>query len=352
MSAQRLIPRLVLLALLVALTAPLSGPAAAHGGHQPPPATVRIGVFARSLPMLAADAKGFNAKYNLTVQYLQVTSSTQQFQALRDGEYDMVQTSPDNVANYRLNASNPLGATIDQQMFVGFDSGQKLILVAKPGITSPADLRGKTLAVDALNSGFAYVLYKIMQNYGLQRGTDYNVVSVGGVFQRYNGLLANQFDATLLSSGFETRAANAGYVLLDSVSSIANPYLGSVGAGKTAWLRQNRDAVERFTKAYIEASRWSFDPANREEAIGLLMTLPNTPRALAEQLYAIQVTVGVGNIPDASIDREALYNVLALRAEFNGFDQRQNLRFLASPASRLYDLSYYRRARAELRHDR
>lgn len=352
MSPARLVSRVVMVALLAALLAPLAQPAAAHRGNQPPPATIRMGIFARSLPMLAAEAKGFYAKYNLTVQYLQVQSSTQQFQFLRDDQYDVVQTSPDNVANYRLNASNPLGATIDQQMFVGFDSGQKLVLVARPGISSPADLGGKVLAVDAPNSGFAYVAYKILQGYGLERGVDYTVLPVGGVVQRFNGLVAGQFDATLLSSGFETRAANLGYPLLDDVSAIADPYLGSAAAAKRSWLRANRDVAVRFTKAYIEATNWSFNPANREEAIGLLMTLPNTDRALAEQLYAIQLTEGVGNIRDASISRKALYNVLALRDEFNGFDQRQNLRFLASPASGLYDLSYYYRARAELRYRR
>lgn len=349
MFARRFISRLVLLALFTAIAAPLAQDASAHSS--PPPATIRMGIFARSLPMLAASAKGFYAKYNLDVQYLQVTSSTQQFQYLRDDQYDVIQTSPDNVANYRLNTSNPLGATIDQQMFVGFDSGQYLVLAARPGITSPADLRGKKLAVDALTSGFAYVLYKIMLQYGLVRDVDYQVVPVGGVVQRYNGLLAGDFDATLLSSGFETRAANQGYPLLDSVADIADPYLGSAAAAKTSWLRSHRDVATRFVKAYIEASEWSFNPANREEAIGLLMTLPNTSRELAEQLYTIQVTEGVGNIRNGEIDRKALYNVLALRKEFNGFDSPQNLRFLSSPASPLYDLSYWLRARIELRHN-
>ncbi|HEU5014349.1 MAG TPA: ABC transporter substrate-binding protein [Roseiflexaceae bacterium] len=307
------------------------------------PATINMGIFGKSLPLIVADAKGFYAKHNLKVNYLQVASSTQQFQALRDGQYDVIQTSPDNVANYQLNANNPLGTIVDSQGFLGLDYGLNLRLVAQPGITSVENLRGKTVSVDALNSGFAYVLYKILQQHGLQQG-DYNVVSVGGVFQRYNDLLAGHADATLLSSGFETRAANQGYVLLDPVSTIASPYIGTFAAARTTWLKQNSDVAVRFALAYYEALQWSFDPANREESIQLLMAQPNTSRMLAEQLYAIHLQSGVGDIADASIDHKAVYNILALRAEFNGFENQQNLHRLAGPEGGLYDLSYYRKA--------
>ena len=347
--SRRFGPRVVRFGILLALSASAllvqpAGAAQAQSGAAP--ATIRMGTFYRTLPMLAAQARGFYAQQNLTVDYQQVTSSTQQFQSLRDDLYDVIQTAPDNVANYRLNSSNPLGATIDVQGFMGMDYGLYLVVTARPGITSIEELRGKTVSVDALASGFAYVLYKILQRHGLQRDVDYSVVSTGGVANRYTALLDGQFDATLLSGGFETRAANTGYMLLDSVYDIASPYLGAVGAAKTAWLRQNRDVATRLIRAYYDASRWAFDPANREEAIGLLETLPNTPRALAEQLYDVQVRPGVGSVPDAGIERQAIFNVLALRAEFGGFDRPQNLEQLAGPDSGLYDLSYYRAALA------
>jgi hypothetical protein len=91
-------------------------------------------------------------------------------------------------------------------------------------------------------------------------------------------------------------------------------------------MERNRDVVVRFVRANYAATRWSLDPANREEAVALLMTQPNTDRSLSEQLY----------------------NVLKLREEFGGFDAPQNLRRLTTPSSGLYDLSYLR---AALHHD-
>lgn len=358
MPAKRIVSRMVLLALLVALVIPFAQSASAHGpghghGHGPTPPTppaahLRIGVFAQSIPAMAAVSEGFYADYNLTVEYLQVSSSTQQFEYLRDGLYDIVMTSPDNVANYRLNSSNALGATIDQIAFLGLDNAQKLALVTQPGISSPSELAGKVIAVDSPSSGFAYVIYEILAQYGLQRDVDYTVLPVGGVYQRYVGLLNGDFDATLLSNGFETRAENAGYPLFDTVSDIADPYLGLVAAAKTSWLNTNRDVALRFSKAYIKAVRWSLDPANRDAAIQLLMTNQGLTQSLAEQFYDLQVTPGIGNIAEAEIDREALYNVLVLRNKYNGFDQPQNLRRLSNPGQ-LYTLDFQREAIRELR---
>lgn len=358
MPAKRIVSRMVLLALLVALVIPFAQSASAHGpghghGHGPTPPTppaahLRIGVFAQSIPAMAAVSEGFYADYNLTVEYLQVSSSTQQFEYLRDGLYDIVMTSPDNVANYRLNSSNALGATIDQIAFLGLDNAQKLALVTQPGISSPSELAGKVIAVDSPSSGFAYVIYEILAQYGLQRDVDYTVLPVGGVYQRYVGLLNGDFDATLLSNGFETRAENAGYPLFDTVSDIADPYLGLVAAAKTSWLNTNRDVALRFSKAYIKGVRWSLDPANRDEAIQLLMTNQGLTQSLAEQFYDLQAAPGVGNIAEAEIDREALYSVLVLRDKYNGFDQPQNLRRLSNPGQ-LYTLDFQREAIRELR---
>jgi ABC-type nitrate/sulfonate/bicarbonate transport system substrate-binding protein len=232
-------------------------------------ARITMGVFYQSLPMMVAAERGFYDQHGIEVDYQKVASSIQQAEYLRDDKYDVVQTSPDNVANYRLNQNNPIGSTIDARGFMGMDYGMYLVVAARPGITSVADLRGKTLGVDAPASGFAYVLYKILRNHGLERDQDYEIVSVGGVADRYTALLDGDFDATLLSGGFETRAKNAGYELLDSVYDVATPYIGVVAAAKDSWLEAHRDTAVRLIRAYREATDWCVDPGNRDAAVEL-----------------------------------------------------------------------------------
>jgi ABC-type nitrate/sulfonate/bicarbonate transport system substrate-binding protein len=307
---------------------------------------ITMGVFYQSLPMMVAAQKGFNAQHGLAVDYQKVSSSIQQAEYLRDGQYDTVQTSPDNVANYRLNENNPVGEIIPARAFMGMDYGMYLVVAARPGTGSIGELRGKKLAVDAPASGFAYVLYKILRAHGLERDEDYEVVAVGGVADRYTALLNDEFDATLLSGGFETRAANAGYQLLDSVYDIASPYLGVVGAAKDSWQEANRDVVVRLIRAYRDATAWCVDPGNRDEAVDLLAALPNTDRPLAEQLYDVQLRPGVGIVPDAGIDPAALATVMAMRAEFDGFEKPQDVDQLATEEGGIFTLQYYEEALA------
>jgi len=87
-----------------------------------------------------------------------------QARALR---HDVVQTSPDNVANYRLNEGNPVGGRIASVGFMGMDYGMNLTLVVRPEIDEPDQLKGSRVSVDAPFSGFAYVLYKILRRAGL-----------------------------------------------------------------------------------------------------------------------------------------------------------------------------------------
>lgn len=305
---------------------------------------IRMGVFYRSLPMIIADSQGMLEKQDLAVDYQQVKSSTQQFEFLRDGKYDVVQTSPDNVANYRLNDNNPIGERVISRCFMGMDHGMYLVVASKPDITSIEQLRGKTIAVDARNSGFAYVIYKILRNHGLEQDRDYEVVLVGGVADRYTTLLDGDFDATLLSGGFETRAEHVGYQLLDSVYDIASPYLGVAAAAKDTWLEEQRDTATRLVRAYREATDWCFDPANKEDAVTMLANLPNTDRALAEKLFEVQLRPGVGLVRDAGIDPEALRHVVAMRAEFDGFEEPQDVDHLVREEGGIYTLDILRAA--------
>lgn len=311
--------------------------------------TIRLGGFYRSLPMLVAEEKGFYSRFDIEMEFGQVSSSTQQFEFLADGRYDIVQTSPDNTANYRLNDDNPIGRRVDARGFLGLDYGMLLVLVARPEIESIGDLRGEVVSVDAPASGFAFVVYEILRNHGLERGRDYDIVPTGGVYDRYLAMVEEgaDFAATLMSGGFETRAAERGFRLLDSVHDLYDAYLGVWAAARTEWLAENDQLAVDFVRAYLAASEWVFDPANKAECLDMLKRVPGTSDELAEKLYEIQVRPRVGNVRDGSIDPEAVRNVLQMRARFDGFEQPQDIDRLVGPDTDLFDLSYLARATAE-----
>jgi ABC-type nitrate/sulfonate/bicarbonate transport system substrate-binding protein len=305
---------------------------------------IRMGVFYQSLPMMVAQDLGYYEREGLEVDYQRVSSSIQQFEYLREDRYDFIQTSPDNVANYRLNEGNPLGGRIASMGFMGMDYGMNLTLVARPEIDGPDQLKGGTVSVDAPFSGFAYVLYKILRQAGLEREADYEVVPTGGVADRYTALLAGEFDGTLLSGGFETRAVSQGYRIVGSVYDIVSPYVGVMACGKDEWLERNTDDAIRFVRASHAATRWCFDPANGDDAVAMLTGLPNTDEVLAAQLYDVQLRDGVGVIRDLGIDPTGIRNVLELRREFDGFETDPDLDGLSTSGGGLYDLRFLEEA--------
>lgn len=87
--------------------------------------------------------------------YNQVPNSTYAYdQALNGGTID-------NVVNLRLNSGKKL--TVLGQL----DQGPDLVLASVPSITSVEELKGKPLIVDSPVSGYAYLLQKVLSEYGL-----------------------------------------------------------------------------------------------------------------------------------------------------------------------------------------
>jgi ABC-type nitrate/sulfonate/bicarbonate transport system substrate-binding protein len=270
------------------------------------------------------------------------------FQRLRDGQWNIISTQIDNVFNYRFNGSNPLGGTFEPTAIMGTDWGNGAALVARPENSTVESLRGKTVAVDSPNSGFAFVLYGIMRAHGLEKGRDYNVIVTGGTPGRYADLLAGKFDATILNSGFQFRAEAAGMSVLGQMHDAVNPSMGGSIVVLRSWLDTHENSAIRFMRAYIRAQRFVLDPANRDEVLAWLTTDAGGNANVAQRTYTVLTTAGDGLIPDGAIDRDGLRGMAALRSSFGGFDAPQNIDWLATPASGVYDVTAWNKTSASL----
>ena len=81
------------------------------------------------------------------------------------------------------------------------------------------------------------------------------------------------------------------------------------------WGKANADTLVKYLEAYVEGLRWSFDPKNKSEAVGLLVERLKLPDDIAAQSYD---STKDGFNPDGLIDMEGVRNVLKLRAQFEG----------------------------------
>lgn len=295
-------------------------------------ARLRVGVFGLTTPLLVGSARGIFADHGLALDVRRVASSEDQFRDLADGNYDVVLTAFDNVAHYHLNAGNALGRTLDVRAVLALDNGMNLSLVAGAHIRSIQDLRGRRVSVDSPRSGFAFVLYALLERAGIDIQRDVAIVSHGGVASRYARLRDGDADATLLSNGLEASAARDGLIVLGNSSDVVHPYLGSVAA--TADPAAAELAV-RFRAAYEEARSVVFATGSRREAIDAVATGRDVPLDAAAAILDAELGA-LGLTPNSRLDGPGARNTLLLRARYDGFEQPVDADALSAPDSPLF----------------
>ena len=307
------------------------------------PATVNVGYFTRGPVIQIAQAHGFFADESLTVNEIKTAGSTLLFKNLRDGVWDIGLNVADNDFQFRLNPSNPLGMTFEPVMFARLDNGTGASLMTRPEIKTCADARGKSFAVDAPGSGYAYVGYQILRNKcGFQPNVDYVVVVTGGTDKRYKGLIANKADSQMvvIHTGLPERAEAKGMTRFGTMFPDAvSAYTGGVATATRSWLDTHRNVVVRFLRAMKRATDYVLDPANKAEVLATIPADDNA--ATAERIYQMFITESSGGlIRNLNLDPKGLLATAHIRETWGGWDKPLNLNWVASKKSGVYDLSY------------
>jgi ABC-type nitrate/sulfonate/bicarbonate transport system substrate-binding protein len=222
---------------------------------------LRINSFGRLAAHDVAAAKGFYETEGLEVEHAATQASKTQMQEAKDGVWHFVHTHADNV--FWWNEDN--GA--DLLIVLAIPSEPNLIFVVSPEIKSYEDLRGKTIAADAAESGFVTSLRVMMKEHGLaEEGKDYYFEEIGS--NRVDALREGRFPASMLNVGAERALEAQGFHVLDSITRLYNNY-ATIAAGRRQWIQENEDTVVRYLRAHTRALVWMQDPANAAEAAQL-----------------------------------------------------------------------------------
>jgi ABC-type nitrate/sulfonate/bicarbonate transport system substrate-binding protein len=199
--------------------------------------------------------------------------------------------------------------------------------------------------VDAPNTAYALLLYKVLKDHGLNKG-DYTVRPVGGTTARLEAMTKDKANAAagVLNPPFSFRAGEAGLKDMGPAATAIGAYQAGGAFVMREWAKANSDTLVRYIKAYIEGSRWALDPANKDEVIAMLAERLKLAPQIAEQSYAVAVNPAEGIAKDVRLDMAGFNNTLKLRAEIEGQWGGH-----APPAGKYIDLSYYDRALSSIR---
>jgi ABC-type nitrate/sulfonate/bicarbonate transport system substrate-binding protein len=286
----------------------------------------------QNLPLYAAQSNGFFAKRDLAIDLKFAPNSQELRDGLADGRFQIVHTAVDNAVAMAEQAK------VDVVVFLGGDSGWN-DLVVQPEIKSYADLRGKTVIVDAVDTAFAFQAYQMLKLNGIPSGA-YEIKAVGATPLRLEGMKTNKsYAAGMLNPPFVHQAEAAGLKVMAKAVDVIGPYLATSGFALRSWAKSNGDTMVRYIQAYVEGLRWSLDPANKAAAVMLLVDRLKLTRELAERSYEVALDAKTGMAKDAKVDLPGFHNVLKLRAEQHG-----DWGGKPPEPSRYLDLSFYNRA--------
>lgn len=291
---------------------------------------------ASNLPIWVAIDHGLFKKEGLEVTLSRTPGSVAQMQNLMAGKYQVASTSIDNIVAYAEKQGDVQIDNFDVVAVGGVHSGLNSV-VTRPEIKSYNDIKGKAVAVDALGTGYAFVLFKILEKNGLAFQKDYSIVAVGGGPERLEALKSGKAVAAVMSAPNDTEAKNLGYNILADAAKELGGYQGSAYAVRRSWAKDHEVETVSWMRALIAAHDWVF--ANKA---GSLAVLKKNIKGLndedAEIIYTSLTTGSGGLNKKAEINLAGMKTVLALRGEYA--TPKKNL----TDANKYMDLSFHKKA--------
>ena len=289
---------------------------------------------ASNLPIWIAQDKGLFEKEGLKVERETTRGSTEQFQNLMNGKYQFASTAFDNIVAYAEGKGATKFENFDVVGILGVHSGMNTV-VSAPALKNWTDIRGKTVSVDAVGSGYATVLYQILENKGVKRN-EFNILAVGSTGERMKTLRDGRAQMAVISSPEDIYLQRDGFNILGDAANEIGDYQGSAYAVRRSYANANPQVVISFARAIMNAHNLlRADAALATEVLrARVKDMPEKDvLALIERMRGPH-----GFFPDAALSRKGIENVFKLRAGYTGEKPIENF-------DRYVDMSWAEKAK-------
>jgi NitT/TauT family transport system substrate-binding protein len=156
-------------------------------------------------------------------------------------------------------------------------------LIAKPAIKSIADLRGKIVSVGGPKDITRIFFERMLKPAGVTPGA-VDLIFAGATSARLAALQSGAADAALLTTPYYFHAEAAGYSNLGLTADTVDMPFSGVSANRN-WAARNMRTAEKYIAIYNRAVLWLADPANRQAAIKLMVSVSNLTADDVEKSY-------------------------------------------------------------------
>jgi NitT/TauT family transport system substrate-binding protein len=246
--------------------------------------------------------KGFFTKQGVALDIIYVPTASGLVQQLSAGSLDVV----GDVGVVEPIHAVEKGAPVALLRIIGQVSAYEML--ARPGIASVKELKGKTICIGGLADINRVYLERIMQANGL-KDVDYDITVVGNTAGRFAALKSGAVDATMLAPPVSFFAEDAGFRNVAMISDYAGDMPFSGTGVSLPYAAKHRDALVKLLAALDKSVAWFNDTANRTEAVDILVKEMKSAREPVERSYDFLRKINYF-APSNEISRSRVQNVI------------------------------------------
>ncbi len=178
--------------------------------------------------------------------------------------------------------TNAVTAGGDLTMILGLKNRLDYLFIARPSVKSPAELKGKKVAIGTPSGSASLATYVALDYLGLNpRRDNIALVFVGGVPERLAALRSGSVEATSLSPELGQVITDEGYRVLVDTGKENIPFQSSGLVFARKFMKSNPQLVENTAKAIIEGVAAIHNPENKrivEQTIAKYLKLDKPER--------------------------------------------------------------------------
>ncbi len=247
------------------------------------------------LPLWTAQDAGFFKKHDLSVEVIQVGSSTRGMAALLAGQVDILAGGGTGGIIAQLQGYNDLaifGTNVHTWVFSVYTT---------PAIKEIAQLRGKKLGVTRFGGTLDFAARYFLKSQNLEAGKDVVLLQIGTSADILTALANGVVESGMMSVPYLFIARRLGLRELVDLSQSGVRYAQAALVAKRSFLKDKRDVIARFVKSQIEATHFlKTRPAEGMKVLGRYTRTDD--EEILKQAYHYHVDRQLARVPDIRPD--------------------------------------------------
>ena len=225
-------------------------------------------------------------------------------------------------------------------LVAGAQADALFTLIARPSVQTFDDLRGKRVAINNLRDGPTTMLRRLLRAHGVPEDA-VELLAVGGTPERYTAVTSGAVEGAMLAQPQDLMAQANGMRRLGLATDVIDQWQNFSVVANRPWAQAHADLLVRWIRAHNAACAWLNDPANRAEAVRILVDATQTPEPIAQATWALYFEERAGRAwnEDCGVKPAGVRNVIALNEELGSFDGPP------PTVDRVLDTTFWERAR-------